>query len=428
MKNFSGFYKLSVDERLKLLEGTLSGEDISALKNSGALSLEIADKMIENVIGAMHLPFAIATNFKINGKDVLIPVALEEPSVVAAACKAAKLCLPEGFTAEADDSVMIGQVQLVGFNDSKSAKEAKAALESKKQEITKIASSLYIGNQEFWGGVKNFLVKQMATGRGDMLICEFLMDVKDVMGANTINTILEAIAPTLEAYAGQGAKSRLKILSNLAIYRKVRARAVWAKETIGADAIEGVLDGYEFAANDVFRCATHNKGIMNGVDAVAMACGQDWRAVEAGAHSYAATKSKGGYSSLTKFEKDKNGNLVGSVEFPIAVGIFGGAVRTSPTAKIALKLLDTKNVKELEMAMACMGLANNFAALLALSTTGIQAGHMKLHARNIAVLAGASTPEEIDAVSEALVSGKNYSSEFGKSVLEKIRKGGKNAR
>ncbi|MFA6531032.1 MAG: hydroxymethylglutaryl-CoA reductase, degradative [Candidatus Micrarchaeia archaeon] len=427
MTNFSGFYKLSVDERLKLLEGILDNEDISVLKNSGALSLDIADKMVENVIGTMHLPFAIATNFKINGKEVIIPVALEEPSVIAAACKAAKLCLPEGFTAEADDSVMIGQIQLAGFKDGKSAKEAKKSLESKKAEIVKIASSLYVGNQEFWGGVKNFIVKPITTGRGEMLICEFLIDVKDVMGANTINTILEAIAPTIEAYAGFGAKSRLKILSNLAIYRKVRARAVWKKETLGEEAVEGVLDGYEFAANDVFRCATHNKGIMNGVDAVAIACGQDWRAVEAGAHSYAATKGgkENSYSSLTKFEKDKNGNLVGSIEFPIAVGIFGGAIRTSPTAKIALKLLGAKNVKELEMAMACVGLANNFAALLALSTTGIQAGHMKLHARNIAVLAGALTPEEIDAVSDALFSSKNYSSEFGKEVLEKLRKGKK---
>ncbi|NYZ77647.1 hydroxymethylglutaryl-CoA reductase, degradative [Candidatus Micrarchaeota archaeon] len=412
----SGFYKLSVDERLKRIKEAagLTDEEAELLKKGGALSIGIADRMIENVVGAMHLPFAIATNFKINGKEMLIPMAIEEPSVVAGACKAAKLCLPEGFGAEGDESVMMGEVQLVNLAD---AAKAKKQLEAKKSEIVKIAAAAYRGNQEFWGGIKEFEVRKIKTKRGVMLICDFYIDVKDVMGANTINSILEFVSPTLEAYSG--GKARLRILSNLAVRRKVRAGAVWKKEVLGEDAVEAVLDGYEFAANDIFRCATHNKGIMNGVDAVALACGQDWRAVEAGAHAYA---SIGGYHPLTKFEKNKNGDLAGSIELPLAVGLFGGAINTSPTAKIALRILGAKTAKELAMAMACAGLANNFAALYALATTGIQAGHMKLHARNIAVLAGAKTPEEIDAVADEMAGKKDYSAEFAKSILGRMRR------
>ncbi|MEM2909354.1 MAG: hydroxymethylglutaryl-CoA reductase, degradative [Candidatus Bilamarchaeaceae archaeon] len=411
----SGFHKLSLYERLEKIKKlcNLTEEEADTLKQSGALHMPIADRMIENVIGAMHLPFAVATNFKINGKYVFIPMAIEEPSVVAGACKAAKLCLPEGFRADADDSIMLGQIQLVSLeNPSK----AKRQLESKRSEIIQTAAAAYKGDPAHWGGIKEFDVKRIKTKRGDMLICEFYVDVKDVMGANTINTILEAVAPVLEKYSD--GKARLRILSNLAIKRKVRANAIWKKETIGEDAVDAVLDGYEFAANDIFRCATHNKGIMNGIDAVALACGQDWRAIEAGAHAYAAID---GYRPLTKFEKTKSGDLLGSIELPLAVGVFGGAINTNPTAKIALKILGAKTAKELAMAMACVGLANNFAALYALVTTGIQAGHMKLHARNIAVLAGARTPEEIDAVAAELVEKKDYSVDFARSVLDRIR-------
>ncbi|MFH1221533.1 MAG: hydroxymethylglutaryl-CoA reductase, degradative [Candidatus Micrarchaeota archaeon] len=412
----SGFYKLSPADRLKKVKeiAKLTDEEEQLLKNSGALSMEIADRMIENVVGSMHLPFAIATNFKLNGKELLIPMALEEPSVVAGACRAAKLTLPSGFKADADDSVMVGQVQLVQLPDTAKSKKQ---LEAKKKEIIAIASSAYKGNASYWGGIKEFEVRKLKTKRGDMLICDFSIDVKDVMGANTVNTILEFISPTLEAYSG--GKARLKILSNLAVKRKVRASAVWKKEALGEEAIEAMLDGYEFAAADIYRCATHNKGIMNGVDAVALAFGQDWRAVEAGAHAFA---SIGGYHPLTKFEKTAAGDLAGSIELPLAIGLFGGAINTSPTAKIAFKILGPKTVKELAMAMACVGLANNFAALNALATTGIQAGHMKLHARNIAVLAGAATPEEIDTVSEQLAAAKDFSVDFAKSALEKVRK------
>jgi hydroxymethylglutaryl-CoA reductase len=252
-----------------------------------------------------------------------------------------------------------------------------------------------------------------------MVIAQFYADVVDAMGANTINTLLEAISPTVENYSG--GKARLKILSNLATKRLARASATWKKSVIGEEAVEGILDAYEFAANDVYRCATHNKGIMNGIDAVALATGNDWRAIEAGAHSYA---SLDGYHSLTKYGKDRNGDLVGSIDIPIASGIIGGAINTSPTAKIALKILGAKSSKDLAMAMACAGLANNFAALYALSTVGIQAGHMKLHARNIAILAGANTPEEIDRVAQMLAEKKEYSSESAKEALNNIRKKG----
>jgi len=414
--NLSGFHKLSVAERLKVIKqlANLSDEESALLSESCALKIEVADKMIENVIGTMHLPFAIAANFKINGKDVLIPMALEEPSVVAGASKAAKLCLPEGFKAEADDSIMMGQVQLVNIKD---AKKAKKKLQERKEEIIKKATDAYKGNPAYWGGIRDFEVELFKTKRGDMLSCNFFIDVKDVMGANTINTIMEAIAPELEKLS-EG-KARLRILSNLAVKRKARASAVWKKEVIGEEAIESFLDCYEFAVANIYRCATHNKGIMNGIDAVALACGQDWRAIEAGAHAYA---SLGGYHPLTRYEKTREGDLKGEIELPLAVGIYGGAINTSPTAKIALKILGAKNAKDLAMAMAAAGLANNFAALYALATTGIQAGHMKLHARNIAMLAGAKTPEEIDAVAAKIYEQKNFSSDFAKRVLEEIRK------
>ncbi|MEM4329958.1 MAG: hydroxymethylglutaryl-CoA reductase, degradative [Candidatus Bilamarchaeaceae archaeon] len=411
----SGFYKLSVKERVKIIKEKtqLSENEIELLQKTGALEIEIADRMIENVIGVMHLPFGVATNFKINGKEVLIPMALEEPSVVAGACKAAKLALPEGFSADADESIMIGEVQLVQL---KNATKAKKELENKKEEIIKISTALYKGNPAHWGGIKDFEVKKIRTSRGEMLVCYFYIDVKDVMGANTINTILEGIAPTLENYSK--GKARLRILSNLAVKRKVRASAIWKKEVIGEEAIEAILDGYELAVVDIYRCATHNKGIMNGIDAVALACGQDWRAIEAGAHAFA---SIGGYHPLTKFEKTPEGHLKGTIELPLAVGIFGGAINTNPTARIALKILGIKSARELAMTMACVGLANNFAALYALSTVGIQAGHMKLHARNIAVLAGANTTEEIDAVAQRLAEEKNFSVDFAKEILNKIR-------
>ena len=412
----SGFYKLSVKERVEKIKeiAGLSDEEAKVLMDSGALKLEIADRMVENVIGVGHLPIGIATNFKINGREVLVPMEIEEPSVIAAASYAAKLCLPEGFTADADEPIMIGQVQ---FMRVKNANETVKKIEKEKKRIVAAASEFAKQIEKYGGGVKDVYAKAFKTERGEMVVVYFDIDVRDAMGANTINTILEGVSPALSEYIK--GECRVRILSNLAVKRKAYARAVWKKEVIGEDAIDGILDAYEFAKADVFRTATHNKGAMNGIDAVALATGQDWRAVEAGAHAYA---SMNGYRSLTHYEKNKNGDLVGRIELPLAVGTVGGAINTSPTAKLCLKILNIKSAKELAMVMACVGLANNFAAMRALSTEGIQKGHMKLHARNLAIIAGAKTTEEIDAVAKRLNEKKEYSVEAAKRVLEEMRR------
>ena len=268
----TGFYKLNIDDRLALIKKAraLSDEETALLKNSGALSLDIADRMIENVVGAMHLPFAIATHFKINKKEMLIPMAIEEPSVVAGACKAAKLTLPNGFTASSDEPVMIGQVQIVNIEDGK---KALAAFEKHKKEIFNIARECAKQMEKYGGGLKDISAKSIKTARGEMLIAYFDIDVRDAMGANTVNTVLEGVAPSIANYVG--GTPRLRILSNLAVKRKVYAQTVWKKDLIKEEAIEGILDAYEFAKNDVYRCVTHNKGIMNGIGAVALATGQD---------------------------------------------------------------------------------------------------------------------------------------------------------
>jgi hydroxymethylglutaryl-CoA reductase len=411
----SGFYKLPLKERIAKIKeiAGLSEEEVGVLMNSGSLSLEIADRMVENVIGVGHLPIGIATHFKINGKEVLVPMEIEEPSVIAAASNAAKLCLPEGFTAKADEPVMIGQVQ---FMRVRNAEESVRMIEKERRKIIAAASEFAKQIEKYGGGVRDVYARAFKTERGEMVVVYFDIDVRDAMGANTINTILEGVSPTLAGYID--GEYKLRILSNLAVKRKAYAKAVWKKDVIGENAVEGVLDAYEFARADIFRTATHNKGIMNGVDAVALATGQDWRAIEAGAHAYA---SLNGYKPLTHYEKNENGDLVGRIELPLAVGTVGGAINTSPTAKLCLKILNVKSAKELAIVMACVGLANNFAALRALSTEGIQKGHMKLHARNLAIIAGAKTPEEIDAVANALSEKKEYSVEAAKKIIEKMR-------
>lgn len=417
MADFSGFYKLPISERQKRVRehAALSDAELAVLNDTGALKPELADRMIENVIGAIHLPLGIATNFRINGRDMVIPMALEEPSVVAAACRAAKLALPEGFKADADSPVMIGQVQLVDVPD---IDQAIKNLARNKSEVIRIADE-YMKPHAKWGGkVLDFRARSLDGDRKRMLLVEFDINVSDAMGANMVNTTLEGVAPTL-AVLTEG-KIRLRIITNLATKRKVRASAVWKKGAIGDEAVEGVLDGYELAKADIYRCSTHNKGIMNGIDAVAIATGNDWRAVEAGAHSFAAM---GSYHPLTRYEKTPKGDLMGSIELPMAVATIGGAVNSSPTARIALKVMGAKGSHDLAMAMACVGLANNFAALAALSTVGIQSGHMKLHAKNVAVIAGAQTPEEIDAVASELADKKDFSSETAKTILERMRSG-----
>jgi len=415
MGEFSGFYKMPIDERVKLIKEKrgLSDDEVEVLKNTGALSLDLADRMIENVIGGIHLPMGLGMNFKINGKEILIPMAVEEPSIIAGASKAAKLTLPEGFKGDADEPVMIGQMLIT---DLENYEKAESEIEKRKSELIGAAREHAQMIEKYGGGMRDIRAKTIDTKRGKMLVVEFDIDVRDSMGANTVNTILEATTPKVIEIVG--GIPRARIISNLATKRKVRVSGVWKKGIIGEENIEGMLDMYEFAQADPYRCSTHNKGIMNGIDAVVLATGNDWRAVEAGAHSYA---SLDGYHSLTKWEKTDDGDLKGTIELPMAVATVGGAVNTKPTAKIALKIMDVKTSKELSMAMAAAGLANNFAALYAISTEGIQKGHMKLHARNIAVMAGASNPDEIDKVASALAEKKDFRLDAAKKILAEIR-------
>ncbi len=415
MSAFSGFYKKTIQERIEILkrERGISDEEANVLLDSGALDLDTANRMIENVVGVNHLPLGLVPGFVINGKEYVVPMCIEEPSVVAGAAKAAKLAAKcGGFTADADEPVMTGQVQLVGVPG-----DALEKFNSNKEEIAAKAKELASGMERYGGGYRECEAHILDTSRGKMLVAVFYVDVRDAMGANTINTLLEGIAPLLEEKVG--GEVRLRILTNLATRRKARAKCVWKKEVVGEDAIEKMLDGYELAANDIYRCCTHNKGIMNGVDAVAVATGNDWRAVEASAHAYAAMD---GYKPLNKFYKNENGDLVGEIELPLTVGTVGGAIGTNPIAGISLKILDVKGAQELSMVMAAVGLAQNFAALHALSTVGIQKGHMKLHAANLAVVAGANE-DEVEKVVEKMVERNAYSAEAAKEILGELRGG-----
>jgi len=411
----SGFYKLPIEERLKLLKefAGLTDEEIENLKKTGSLPLETANMMIENVIGTMELPFGIATNFRINGRDYFIPMSIEEPSVVAAASYGAKLSLPEGFRASSDKSIMKSMIQLVGIDDMKRAMNE---IEKRKQEMINMCRDPKSSIVKLGGGVFDIVQRVIDTKRGKMLIVDIMCDCKDAMGANTVNTAAEKLAPVLEEITG--GKRRLMIISNLADKRLARAEAIWKKEVIGEEIIEGILDAYEFAENDIYRCTTHNKGIMNGIDAVALATGNDFRALESGAHAYAARNRR--YESLTKYEKTPEGDLLGRIELPLAVGIVGGSTKTNPIARTSLKILGVKTAQELGKIMAATGLAQNFATLRAQVAEGLQKGHMGLHAKNLAVSAGAKG-EEIDRVAQRLVSDKNTTASHARKVLEEIR-------
>ncbi|MBI5159671.1 hydroxymethylglutaryl-CoA reductase, degradative [Candidatus Micrarchaeota archaeon] len=413
----SGFHKLSQEERLKAVKefAGLSVEEAGLLKQACSLEAGLADKMIENVVGTLPLPLGIATNFQVNGKDHLVPMVVEEPSVVAAASHAAKLARAGGgFQASITAPVMIGQIQLLNVKDFEKAKKKIA---EKEAELLAFANEQDPMLVKFKGGAKKIEARQIVSIRGKMLIVHLLVDVRDAMGANAVNTMCEALSPKLEEITG--GEARLRILSNLAIHRVARATAIWKKEEIGAETVEGVLDAYAFAEADAFRCTTHNKGVMNGIDAVVLATGNDWRAVEAGAHAYASMKGK--YSSLTKYAKDNNSNLVGSIELPLAVGLVGGATKTHPIARIAVKILGVKTASELAQVVASVGLAQNFSALRALATEGIQRGHMGLHARNVAIAAGA-TGSVVDEVAKKMVESRKVRADEAKKILEELAK------
>ena len=422
--DISGFYKKSPKERWQVVRdfGELSDAEIATIGNTGALAFDQVDRMIENVVGALPMPLGVAMNFRVNGKDYLVPMAIEEPSVVAAASNAARMARAKGgFTTSSSGPVMIGQIQLVNVPDPNGAK---MTILAHREEILALANEKDPVLVKFGGGAKDVDVRVLDTARGPMVITHLLVDCRDAMGANAVNTMAEAVAPHLEKWTG--GRVYLRIISNLAVKRLVRARAVFSKDAIkteeipGEEVADGIVQAFAFADADPFRCATHNKGIMNGVDAVVVATGNDWRAIEAGAHSYAAWKS-GGYRSLTTWEKNAEGDLVGTIEMPMPVGLIGGATAVHPTAKANVRLLGVKSAAELGEVIAAVGLAQNFAALRALATEGIQRGHMGLHARNIAATVGA-VGEEIDQVSEVLVRERKVRMDRAKEVLDEIRK------
>ncbi|NHV06451.1 MAG: hydroxymethylglutaryl-CoA reductase, degradative [Thaumarchaeota archaeon] len=411
-----GFYNLSVEERLKKVAefANLTEEETKLLFKEGNLSFDIANRMIENVVGTMSHPFAVALNFLIDGKDYIVPMVIEETSVVAAASNAAKMMRSKGgiFTS-ATDPIMIGQIQLTNVKDPWSAK---LKILEQKQEIIKLANDQDPTLVSFGGGAKDLEVRVVDSEVGPMVITHLLVDVRDAMGANAVNTMCEAVAPYIEKITG--GKVYLRIISNLADRRIVRARATVAKEEIGGEeAVDAIIKAYAFAASDPYRAATHNKGIMNGVIAVALATCQDHRAIEAGAHAYAARTGR--YLPLSHWEKDENGDLVGTLEMPMAVGLVGGATKVHPIAKIAVKILGVKTATELARVMVAVGLAQNFAALRALALEGIQLGHMRLHARNIAIQAGA-TGDLIDKVAEQMVKEKKIRFDRAQELIKEL--------
>ena len=412
-----GFHKLNIKDRiLKVKEfASLNNEDINILTSERPLPIDIADRMIENVIGVIGLPLGIATNFLINNRDYLVPMAIEEPSVVAAASNAARMLRAGGgIKALATDSLMIAQVQVVKVPAPHAA--IFKVLE-RKQEIIDLANSTNPILVKLGGGVKDVECKVIQSSLGSMLIVHLIVDVKDAMGANTINTMAEAVAPLIERITG--GKVYLRIISNLADKRIVRAFGKVPKDVLGGEeVVEGIVNAWAFAAADPYRAATHNKGIMNGVIAVALATGQDTRALEAGAHAYAARTGK--YMPLTVWESDEHGDLKGYLEMPISVGIVGGAVKVNPVAKVSLKILKVKTAKELAEVMGAVGLAQNLAALKALATEGIQRGHMKLHARQIAISIGAKG-REIDEVVEELIKRGEIRVDIATEILKSIR-------
>ena len=412
--NYSGFYKLSVEERLDEVVkfANLDKEDIENIKNTDALDISKADNMVENVIGRFTLPMGVVLNFKINDKDYIIPMVSEEASVIAAASNAAKLARSSGgFYTSNTGSIMIAQIQIVGVKD---VNYTRMVIYENKEKILKICNDKDPVLVKFGGGALDIDVRVIETNFENMVILHLKVNTLDAMGANAVNTMAEAVAPFIETITG--GTVYLRILSNLAIERLVRARTKIKKEELGGEeVVDKIILAYTFAEADPFRATTHNKGIMNGISAVVLATGNDTRAIEAGAHAYASIT--GSYKPLTKWEKDNNGDLVGTIELPLALGLVGGATKIHPTAKTVVKILGVKSATELGEIVASVGLAQNLAAIKALATEGIQRGHMSLHAKNIASVAGAKG-EELDRIVKKMIEDKNINLEYAKSLLK----------
>lgn len=413
----SGFHKLSIPERLqKVAENSPASLDtLKVFEEFGNLPAETADRMIENVIGSLSIPVGVATNMVIDGKDALIPMATEESSVVAAVCNAARQCRDSGgFITSTTGSLMIAQIQLTNVAD---CANARLKILERIEEIRTICNDADPLLIKLGGGFHDVDVRMVKAKNETMLVTHIIVDTRDAMGANTVNTMAEKLAPVLAGWTG--GKPYLRILSNLADRRLARARAVWTPEAIGGtDVRDGMMQAYYFAEADPYRAATHNKGIMNGVSAVVLATGNDTRAVESGAHAYAA--HSGRYTSLTTWEVDADGNLCGSIEIPMPVGLVGGATKIHPVAKASLDILGVQTAEDLAKAIAAVGLAQNFAAMRALATDGIQKGHMGLHAKNIAVMAGA-VGDEIDTIAKTLVQLGTVRVDVAEQELAKLR-------
>ena len=414
-----GFHKLSPTQRSALVgeQAALSETEIGMLTNGNGLSLELADKLIENVIGVYGLPMGLAANFQINGRDVLIPMVIEEPSVVAGASFMAKLAREGGgFRTSSTEPEMIGQIQVLDLANLEAARDAILAHKRELMDITAGEEKTVV---KMGGGPRDIEVRLFPDSPvGPMLVVHLIFDCRDAMGANIINTACEQLAEPIAHITG--GRVGLRILSNLADRRLARAEcripaaALAFGDYVGEHVVDRIVEAWAFAAVDPYRAATHNKGIMNGIDPVIIATGNDWRSIEAGAHAYAARTDR--YTSLTEWRKDANGDLIGTLELPMAVGIIGGTTRAHPAAQIALKILGVKSARELAEIAVAVGLAQNLAALRALATEGIQKGHMSLHARQIAVAAGASG-EAIDRVADQMLRDGQISASRAQQLL-----------
>lgn len=426
----SGLYRLAPHERRDALvrAGFLSEADAELLSRTGSVvDQELADSMIENVIGVFELPIGVGLNFVINGKDYVVPMVVEEPSIVAAVSHIAQLVRGAGgFDVDVDEPVMIGQVQVVGLTD---ARAAARALEAASDELVALANAREPNMQARGGGAIGLEVRHIGGETPDplrdMLVVHLLVDCRDAMGANLVNTMAEAIAPRVAEISG--GVVGLRILSNLTDRRRARARCripvdqlAW-KEFDGETVLAGVLRASEFAERCAYRAATHNKGIMNGIDAVAIATGQDWRAIEAGAHAWAGVNGGEGYGPMARWWREGD-DLVGEIDIPLSVGTVGGPIRLHPTVQALLRLADIHSAKELAAVLAAVGLAQNLGAIKALGTTGIQQGHMALHARSVAATAGA-VGEEIDAVAAVMIAGGDIKVERAEVALQQLRDG-----
>ncbi|MBD3192421.1 MAG: hydroxymethylglutaryl-CoA reductase, degradative [Candidatus Heimdallarchaeota archaeon] len=417
-KKFSGFYKLTSLERLKKIQEeipTFTEKDSELLLNTGSLNLETVNRMIENAVGVMPVPLGIAVNFLINQKEYLVPLAIEEPSVIAAACSAAKLVRAGGgFTTSTTPSIMIGQIQILNVT---TPQEVVGLLLENKAKILEISNANHPSLISHGGGAKDLRVKILDTRIGKMVICELLVDCCDAMGANTVSAMAEEVSPFIEELTK--GEVLLRILSNLADQRLARASCIVPKDLLGGEqVVDAIVAASAFAEADPYRATTHNKGIMNGISALILATANDTRAIEAGAHAFAARN--GQYTALATWTKNDEGDLVGEMELPVAVGIIGGATKTNPVAQIALKILDITKASELAQVAAAVGLAQNLGALRALTTTGIIKGHMRLHAKNVAISAGA-TGTLIEKVAKQMIEEKNVKFSRAQELLKKMK-------